>query len=217
MFQNYFVQPFTDALQFIAGVFDDSYGIAIIVITLAVRLILMPLMLKTYKNSQAMREKMDVMKPKLTEIQERMKKTEDKDEKQKLQSEMMGLYQQHGVNPMQMGCLPMVIQMPIFIALYYAIRSSQEIATHSFLWFNLGHTDIIMALIAASIYFVQSRMTLMNAPAEQQGMMKVMGLVSPIMIGVLSLNAPSALPLYWAAGGLFLIVQTYLSKKLYTA
>ncbi|TGB05390.1 membrane protein insertase YidC [Halobacillus salinus] len=217
MFQNYFVQPFTDALQFIAGVFDDSYGIAIIVITLAVRLILMPLMLKTYKNSQAMREKMDGMKPKLTEIQERMKKTEDKEEKQKLQSEMMGLYQQHGVNPMQMGCLPMVIQMPIFIALYYAIRSSQEIATHSFLWFNLGHTDIIMALIAASIYFVQSRMTLMNAPAEQQGMMKVMGLVSPIMIGVLSLNAPSALPLYWAAGGLFLIVQTYLSKKLYTA
>lgn len=217
MFQQYFVQPFTDALQLIAGFFNDSYGIAIIVITLAVRLVLMPLMLKTYKNSQAMRVKMNDMKPKLNEIQEQMKKTADKEEKQKLQSEMMGLYQQHGVNPMQMGCLPMVIQMPIFIALYYAIRSSHEIATHSFLWFDLGHTDIIMALIAASIYFVQSRMTLINAPEEQKGMMKVMGLVSPIMIGVLSLNAPSALPLYWTAGGLFLIVQTYLSKKLYTA
>ncbi|MCA0969773.1 membrane protein insertase YidC [Halobacillus litoralis] len=215
MFHHYFVQPFIDALQFTAGLVNDNYGLAIVFITLAVRLVLMPLMLKSYKSSQSTRRKMEGLKPELSDIQQRMKNTDDKEEKVKLQSDMMALYQKHGVNPMQMGCLPMLIQMPLFIGLYYAIRSSEEIATHSFLWFDLGQTDVALALLAAAVYFIQSRLSMTQMPVEQQGMVKMMSWISPVMIGLLSLNAPSALPLYWATGGLFLILQTYLSKKLY--
>ncbi|RWZ55346.1 membrane protein insertase YidC [Halobacillus fulvus] len=199
----------------IAGVFNGSYGIAIILITLAIRFVLMPLMLKTYKNSQDMRVKMEAVKPEMTEIQERLKKASTQEEKQEVQTEMMTLYRKHNINPLNMGCLPILIQMPIFMGVYLAIRGSEEIATHSFLWFDLGEADVTMALIAGVLYFIQYRVSLIGIPEEQQKQMKMIGLLSPIMILVISFTAPSALPLYWAVGGLFLIIQTWISKKLY--
>jgi YidC/Oxa1 family membrane protein insertase len=114
-----------------------------------------------------------------------------------------------------MGCLPLIIQTPILIGLYYAIRTSTEIASHSFLWFNLGEADYVMAIIAGLVYFLQSRVSLIGMPETQQSQMKMLSYLSPVMILIFSFNAPSALPLYWAAGGILLIVQTYVSKKLY--
>ena len=215
MFQSYFIQPFIEVLQVLAYMCNDNYGLAIILITLIVRLVLLPLMLSSYKTTQNTREKMDSLKPQMSEIQERMKNAKEKEEKKKIQEEMVSLYQKHQVNPVKMGCLPMVIQMPIFIGLYYAIKGSEEISTHSFLWFNLGEVDIIIALIAAGLYGIQSRVTFIDAPPEQYRTMRWMGVISPLMIGVLAMNAPSALALYWAVGALFLIGQTYLSKKMY--
>ncbi|KHE67124.1 membrane protein insertase YidC [Halobacillus sp. BBL2006] len=214
-FNHYFVQPFVSAIKIVAEAFGENYGIAIIVITLAVRFVLMPLMLKTYKNGQDMRVKMAAVKPEMNDIQSRMKEAKTQEEKQKLQSEMMEIYKTHNINPMNMGCLPIVIQMPIFMGVYYAIRSSEEIATHSFLWFNLGETDMTMAIIAGVMYFIQYRVSLIGIPEEQQKQMKLIGLLSPIMILIISFSTPSALPLYWAVGGLFLIIQTLISKRLY--
>ncbi|ELK47574.1 membrane protein insertase YidC [Halobacillus sp. BAB-2008] len=196
-FHTYFVEPFIQAIQFLAGLFHDNYGLAIIIITLGVRFILMPIMLRTYKNSQQMRVKMNTVKPEMTLVQDKMKKAKTPEEKQKAQAEMMELYRKHDINPMNMGCLPILIQMPIFMGVYYAIRSSEEIATHSFLWFDLGQSDIAMALIAGLLYFIQYRVTLIGIPEQQQKQMKVIGLLSPIMILIISFNAPSALPLYW--------------------
>lgn len=65
------------------------------------------------------------------------------------------------------------------------------------------------------IYFLQSKVSMMNMTAEQQKQMKIMGMLSPIMIVMFSLNAPSALPLYWTIGGIFLIIQTLLARKIY--
>ncbi|QHE51179.1 YidC/Oxa1 family membrane protein insertase [Pontibacillus sp. HMF3514] len=104
---------------------------------------------------------------------------------------------------------------PVPMGFYYAIRGSQEIASHSFLWFPLGEMDILMALIAAVIYYVQYRVSMNNMPIEQQGQMKIMGLLSPGIILFNSLSAPAALPLYWAVSGLFLILQTWIGQKLY--
>lgn len=214
-FNHFLVQPFTSAITFLADLFQGSYGIAIILITFILRLVLMPLMLRQYKNQAAMKEKMEALKPEMTEIQAKLKATKDQKEQQKLQQEMMGLYQKHGVNPLAMGCLPMLIQMPIIMGLYYAIRGSKEIATHSFLWFNLGTSDLIITAIAGVIYYFQFKVSQSNLPAEQQQQMKMMGLISPIMIVFMSLNAPAALPLYWTVGGFFLILQTLLARKLY--
>lgn len=108
-----------------------------------------------------------------------------------------------------------MIQMPILIGFYYAIRGSAEIASHSFLWFSLGQPDIWLTAIAGIVYYLQFKVSLANMPKEQQKQMKIMGLLSPVMIVFVSLNAPAALPLYWAIGGSFLIVQTLIAKYLY--
>ncbi|WP_066287918.1 membrane protein insertase YidC [Bacillus sp. FJAT-29937] len=214
-FHKIFVEPFASLIHGTAGIFHDNYGIAIIIITLGIRLILMPLMLKQYKNQRVMKEKMDGLKPEMDEIQKKLKVTKDQKEQQKLQQELMGLYKKHGVNPLNMGCLPILIQMPILMGFYYAIRGSEEIAAHSFLWFNLGHADIWITAAAGIVYFFQFKVSQATMPIQQQQQMKFMGLLSPIMIVMVSLNAPAALPLYWTVGGIFLTIQTIIGKKLY--
>ncbi|WP_243293106.1 membrane protein insertase YidC [Bacillus sp. FJAT-47783] len=216
-FHTVLVEPFSFAIETIASIFHDNYGIAIIIITLMIRLLLMPMMLKQQKQQKIMKEKMDSIKPKMNEIQEKLKRAKDRAEQQQVQLEMMSLYKENGINPLSVGCLPLVIQMPILMGLYYAISSSNEIATHSFLWFDLGSPNIGLALMASAIYFVQTKISLQNIPNEQQqGPMKMMMFISPIMIGLFSLGAPAALPLYWAVGGLFLILQTLISQRLFS-
>jgi YidC/Oxa1 family membrane protein insertase len=214
-FHTYFVEPFIVSIHFIAELFNGNYGLSIILVTLIIRLILMPFMLKQYKNQMDMKQKMDVMKPDMEDIQKRLKEEKDPKKKQELQQELMGLYQKHGVNPLNMGCLPILIQMPILTGFYYAIRGSEEIATHRFMWFSLGHPDIIITLIAGVIYYFQFKVSQSSMPVAQQQQMKFMGLLSPLMIVMFSISAPAALPLYWAVGGTFLILQTWLSKKVY--
>ncbi|MEH7075355.1 membrane protein insertase YidC [Neobacillus drentensis] len=214
-FQHYIVNPFSISIHSVAEFFNGNYGLAIIVITLVIRLALMPLMLRQYKNQMGMKEKMDVLKPEMDVIQAKMKTEKDPKKKQELQAEMMGLYKKHGVNPLNMGCLPLLIQMPILTGFYYAIRGSEQIKTHEFLWFSLGHPDIIITIIAGVIYYFQFKVSQSNMPAAQQAQMKYMGLMSPLMIVMFSFNAPAALPLYWVVGGTFLIVQTLISRSLY--
>jgi YidC/Oxa1 family membrane protein insertase len=214
-FHTYFVEPFTSLLLGTAHMFNHNYGVGIILVTLLVRIILLPLMLKQYKTQARMKEKMDLIKPEMDEIQKRLKATKNPTQQQKIQKEMMGLYQKHGVNPLNMGCLPLLIQMPILMAFYYAIRDSHEIATHSFLWFNLGQPDIWLTALAGVVYYFQFKISQSNMPVQQQEQMKYMGLLSPIMIVFVSFNAPAALPLYWVIGGIFLVFQTYLGRKMY--
>lgn len=214
-FQTTFINPFAWLIHFFASITGGSYGLAIILITMLIRLALMPLMLRQYKNQQNMKEKMEILKPEMDEIQKKLKQTKDPVEQRKLQQEMMGLYQKHGVNPLSVGCLPMLIQMPILMGLYYAIRGSAEIASHSFLWFNLGHSDIWITAAAGIIYYLQFKVSMSNVTEDQKKQMKLMGLMSPVMIVMFSLNAPSALPLYWTVGGIFLIAQTLLGRKIY--
>lgn len=213
-FQSTFVKPFEQLIHLFAELTGGNFGLSIIIITVLLRLLLMPFMLKQYKTQQIMKEKMDSLKPELDIIQMKIKATKDTEVQKNLQQEMMGLYQKHGVNPLNMGCLPLIIQMPILMGLYYAIINSQEIATHSFLWFDLGQSDIWMTAIAGIVYYLQFKITQQTMPAAQQ-QMKYIGLVSPIMIVMVSLNAPAALPLYWTVGGIFLIFQTLISRKLY--
>ncbi|APB36033.1 MAG: membrane protein insertase YidC [Heyndrickxia faecalis] len=214
-FHHYFVAPFSVVIKATAQLLHGDYGIAIIVLTLIIRLILMPFMLHTFKKQQIMQDKMKVLKPEMDKLQTKIKAAKTKEEQAKLQQEMMGLYQKHGVNPLNMGCLPIIIQMPILMGFYYAIRGSKEIATHSFLWFNLGQTDIPMAILAGVIYFIQAQISLIGIPEEQKKQMKYMMLMSPIMILFVSFSAPAVLPLYWTVSGLFMIGQTLIQKKFY--
>ena len=217
-FYNLFVKPMDWLLHFFSDFFNGNYGLSIILITVLIRLVLMPLMLKNYKSQQNMKVKMDALRPEMEDIQKRLKEAkekEQKDEQMKLQQEMMGLYSKHGVNPLNMGCLPLVIQMPIIMGLYFAILNSTEVQTHEFLWFNLGEPDMIMMVLAGAVYFVQARVSLWTMPEQQKKQMKAFIYLSPVMIMFISFKAMAALPLYWAVGGLLLIFQTYLGRKFY--
>ncbi len=217
-FYDFFVKPMEWLLHYFSDVFSGSYGFAIILITVLIRLILMPFMLKNYKRQQTMKVKMDALKPEMEDVQKRLKVAKEsgnKEEQTVLQQEMMGLYSKHGVNPLNMGCLPLIIQMPIIMGLYFAILHSPEVQSQTFLWFKLGEPDRIMMVIAGAVYFVQARVSLWTMPEQQKQQMKMFIYLSPIMIMFISFQAVSALPLYWTIGGLLLIFQTYLGRKLY--
>ncbi len=216
-FYDLFVKPMDSLLDFLGNtVFNGSYGLAIIAITVAIRLILMPLMLRNYRKQAVMKTKMDIVKPKMEEIQVKMKAAKTKEEQMAIQQEMLDVYREHQINPLNMGCLPIIIQMPIIMGLYFAILYSEDVKSHEFLWFNLGSPDFIMTLIAGFIYLVQAQVSLWTVPESQKQQMKWMIYISPIMIMVISFTSMAALPLYWSVGGFILIVQTYIGRKFYS-
>ncbi|SDW70915.1 membrane protein insertase YidC [Paenibacillus sp. PDC88] len=214
-FNHYIVFPISYVITHMAGWFQGSYGLAIIVLTIVVRLLLFPLMLRQTKSQQNMKRVMKGMQPELDALKKKYENKKDPESAQKMQQEMLELYKKHKFNPLNIGCLPILIQLPILTGVYTAIRLMPEMSSHTFLWFTLGEPDVILAIIVAAIYLLQTRISMKNMPAEQRKQFAIMGYISPIMMAFFSISAPAAIPLYWMAGGTFLIVQTLLFQKMY--
>lgn len=207
IWDHYFVYPMSKLLLMLGDGFGGSYGLAIIALTLVVRFALLPLMLKQFKASLAMQK----LRPEMQKLQERYK-GKDMETQQKLQQEMMQLYQKHGVNPMS-GCLPALIQLPIFMALYYAISRTQEITAHSFLWIELGQRDpyFILPVLAAVTTFISMKLS-PSMTDQQLPQMAFMPHIMAVMIFVGASSVPSALSLYWVVGGCFSIIQSLIFR-----
>lgn len=207
VWNHYFVYPFSWVLTQLALFFQGNYGLAIVVATIAVRLLLVPLFAKQQRSSHEMKK----IQPQMKEIQKKYN-MKDQTEAQKYQQEVMKLYQTSGVNPIA-GCLPILIQMPILMAFYFAIVRTEAIAGHSFLWMNLGDPDpyFIMPLLAGAAVFLQTKVT--SGGQEMPDMMKPMLYLMPVMIIIAGIALPSALSLYWVTGGIFMIVQAAIFKK----
>ena len=188
---------FAITLDTFAEWFNGEYGLAILVLTVIVRTLILPLTLKQYRSSKAMQ----ALQPELKKIQAKYK-----DNPQKQQEETMKLFQAHQVNPLA-GCFPLLIQMPIFIALYNAIYFNQDIREHSFLWMQLGSPDpyYILPVIAAATTFIQQKMMSSQVNSQMQSLM----IIFPILIFVMSMSFAAALPLYWIYSNLYTIVQNY--------
>lgn len=214
-FNHYIVFPISYVISHMAGWFQGSYGLAIIILTIVVRLLLFPLMLRQTKSQQNMKRVMKGMQPELDALKKKYENKKDPESAQKMQQEMLELYKKHKFNPLNIGCLPILIQLPILTGVYTAIRLMPEMSSHTFLWFTLGEPDVILAIIVAAIYLLQTRISMKNMPAEQRKQFAIMGYISPIMMAFFSISAPAAIPLYWMAGGTFLIFQTLLFQKMY--
>ena len=220
-FYNTFVEPMAKILHWLGhSVFHDDYGIAIIVLVLVIRIILLPFMLSNYKNSHMMREKMKIAKPEVEGVQEKVKRARTQEEKMAANQEMMEVYKKYDINPMKsaLGCLPVLIQMPIVMGLYFVLRYriGGGITEHPhFLWFNLVHPDIWITIIAGVLYFIQAWVSSKQMPEEQRQMTYMMMIVSPIMIIWISLSSASALGLYWSVSEAFLIIQIFFANKHY--
>ena len=190
-----------------------NYGIAIILLTILVRLIFWPL---THKSTVGMK-KMQELQPKMKEIQAKFK-----DNPQRLQQETWALYRSEKVNPMS-SCLPMLVQIPVFIALFNVLRSAVELRYAPFLWIGdlsepegllaaylpFGGLNILPILMAVSTA-LQSAFTPSTGDKNQQKMMMV---IMPVMMLVMFYSFPSALSLYWFLSNLFSIVQMWCIRR----
>lgn len=214
-FNHYVIYPLSETISWFAGLLGDNYGFAVMAITIVIRLALFPLMMRQAKSQQGMRRKMAVMQPELKALEEKYKGAKDQDSLAKKQQEMLALYRKHSFNPLAIGCLPMLIQLPILTGLYSAIRMTPEMSTHAFLWFKLGEPDILLPILAAVIYFIQFKVSQIGNDSAQMKQMAFLGYLSPIMMGLFALWAPAAISLYWVTGGLFMIGQSYLLVKMY--
>lgn len=213
---QYLVVPLQDLMALLANFFGGNYGIAIIAITILVRVIILPLNLNQQKKAMIQQEKMAIVKPQIDEYQDAMKNAETSAEKAEMQQEMMAFYKENDINIMGgIGCLPLLIQLPVFTAMYQAINLSGEIASSSFLGVNLGNPSIIFAIIAGSIYLLQAYVSMAGMNPEQLKQSRTMMFMSPIMITVISFTSPAGLALYWMAGGVFAVLQSYITNKVF--
>lgn len=197
IWDTYFVGPLSDTLDWFAAHLGGEYGLSILIVTIIIRLIILPLTLKQYRSSK----EMQALQPELQKLKQKYK-----DDARKQQEETMKLFQQHGVNPMA-GCFPVVVQMPILIALYNAIMRNPEIFHDSFLWLQLGQKDpyFILPTLAAITTFVQQKFMSSQTPQQMQALL----FIFPVMIFVMSMQFAAALPLYWIYSNIFTIVQSY--------
>jgi YidC/Oxa1 family membrane protein insertase len=204
---QYIVYPLSWLITYVANLFNENYGLSIIIVTILIRLAILPLMIKQTQNSKAMQ----ALQPELQALREKYS-SKDQKTQQKLQQETMALFQKHGVNPLA-GCFPILIQMPILIGFYHAIMRTQEIANHNFLWFDLGKPDpfYILPIVAGITTFIQQKI-MMAGTENQNPQMAMMLWIMPVMIVIFAINFPAALSLYWVVGNIFMIIQTILIK-----
>jgi YidC/Oxa1 family membrane protein insertase len=195
--------------------FTGNYGLDVILLTVLVKLATVPLTQKSFRSMQEMQK----LQPQMKRLQEKYA-----DDRETLNKEVMELYRRHNVNPLG-GCLPMIVQMPIFIGLYNALLSAVELRHAPFmLWINdlsapdrlppvphpplavIAGTDIripVLTLLMGVSMLVQQRMTPQTGDPTQQRMMMLM----PLVFTVMFINFPSGLALYWLVNNVLTIAQ----------
>jgi len=195
--------------------FTGNYGIAIILLTIFTSIALFPLSLKSIKSMK----QMQVLQPQIEKLRK-----ECKDNPHKLNKEIMELYKRHKVNPFG-GCLPMLLQMPIFIALYQVISRSIELKGAGFLWAKdlsipdrlkipfilplIGdHINLFPILMIVAMFLQQKIANPMAKTQDEQT--RTLSVMMPIMFGVIFYNLPSALVLYWLTNTVFMSLLQYI-------
>ncbi|GFH41622.1 membrane protein insertase YidC 2 [Lactococcus hodotermopsidis] len=205
---NLLVKPMSKAVEFFANDLGFGFGLAIILVTVIVRLLILPLGLNQAYKSSYMQEKMRYLKPVLEPIQQRVNKATNNEEKMAAQTELMQAQKENGINMFaSMGCLPMLIQMPFFSALFYAARYTNGITEATFLGIDLGKSSLVLTVVAGAFYFLQSFLSTIGIDEEQKKQMKTMMFMSPLMIIMFSFSSPAGVTLYWVVGGLFGVIQ----------
>lgn len=199
-----FVLWFQSVIEFFYGVTGSiglpNYGLAIILLTIVIKLVLFPINQRQLKSMRAMQE----IQPKMKYIQDKYK-----DDPQVMQTKLMQLYKDHGVSPLS-GCLPLLIQMPIFFAFYQALISFKftVAADASFLWIaNIAVKEpfpFILAILAGLTTYLQQRVSMVDTKDPTQ---RTMLYFMPVFMAYIATTVPSGLPLYWVVFNILGILQ----------
>ena len=207
--------PLLQALRFLHR-FTGNFGVAIIVLTVVIKMLFYPLTRKSFESMRAMQG----LQPEMAKIRERLK-----DKPEEMNREVMELYKRHKVNPLG-GCLPMVLQLPVFIGLYSALQNAIELRHAPFIgWITdlsapdrlgsiqlpfVDHPGIpVLTLLMGVSMFIQQWMTPSAADPQQQRVMMIM----PIMFTFMFINFPAGLTLYWLVNNMLTIGQQYVMMR----
>ncbi len=197
-------KPALEILKFIYK-YVHNYGWAIIILTILIKIVFHPLTVKGYKSMNKMQE----LQPYIKQLKETYK-----DDPQALNKEMMALYKKHKVNPMG-GCLPMLLQIPVFFALYKVLMVAIELRHAPFIFWitDLSAKDpyYITPILMGVTMLIQQKMTPMGDPTQAKMMM-----LMPIVFTFIFINFPSGLVIYWLVNNIITIFEQYLIKKVYT-
>jgi len=219
-------RPLFNAMVYLQNIIPGGdLGLTILVLTVIIRALFAPLSLKTVRSQQSLKE----LSPKIEEV-----KAKFKDDKAAQSAAIMKLYKENNVNPLA-GCLPLLIQLPILIALYqvfikgitpesltllYGFISAPEIIHHNFLGlFDVTTRSRLLTLVAGGFQFIQSRQsTALQADSggnkEMAALSKQMLYFFPIMIIIIGWNLPAGLILYWITTTVFSVFeQRYITQK----
>ena len=201
--------PTQHVLVWLSQILGNSLGWAIIVITFIVRLVLMPIMIKQSKNATVQQEKIAHIKPLMEDITKRQKEATSDAERMAINQEMMQLYRDNNISMTGgIGCLPLLIQMPIFAALYAAIQYSPELSRSYFYGINLGQRSFTLVALSFVVYALQGWLSTLGVPEAQRAQMRQMMIISPLMITFMTYISPAGLGLYFFVGGIFACIQT---------
>ena len=239
-FYEVFVKPMDLSLSKIHE-YTGSWGWSIVIITLVIRLLVLPFMLNNYKVQNKSRKGQELARPELEVVQKKQKAAKEKEaraisneekmqarsELMELQREQMAIMKKYDAMPLSLGgCLPMLIPLPFLTGLFYTLSNplySAGITESTYLGvFNLGTRSYTLPIIAFIVYAIQTRLTMKLMPTptqpgqeQMQSQMQMMQWLSPIMITVFSFLVAGAVAVYYIVGGIFMIFQTYLGHALY--
>ncbi len=200
-----------------------NYGLSIILLTFLINVVLFPLTRVSYLSMK----RMQLIQPQMNKLREQHKKNPEK-----LNKEMMGLYRKHKVNPFG-GCLPMILQMPVFMALYVALSKSVILVGSRFLWAQdlsspdavslpfalpfLGQNLHVLPLIMVAAMVIQQKFTQIKMEGQDPAMesqQKMMAILMPIMFGFIFYGMPSGLVLYWLTNTLLMALYQFHLKRI---
>ena len=204
--------PMGEAIKYFATDKGLGFGVAIIIVTIIVRLIILPLGIYQSWKATLHSEKMNALKHVLEPHQTRLKEAETQEEKLEAQQALFAAQKEHGISMFGgVGCFPLLIQMPFFSAIYFAAQHTEGVAEASFLGIALGSPSWILIAFAGILYYVQSLLSLHGVEDEtQREQLKKMIYMSPMMIVMFSIFSPASVTLYWVVGGFMMILQQFI-------
>ena len=204
--------PMAEAIKYFATDKGLGFGVAIIIVTIIVRLIILPLGIYQSWKATLHSEKMNALKHVLEPHQTRLKEATTQEEKLEAQQALFAAQKEHGISMFGgVGCFPLLIQMPFFSAIYFAAQHTEGVAEASFLGIALGSPSWILIACAGVLYYVQSLLSLHGVEDEtQREQLKKMIYMSPMMIVMFSIFSPASVTLYWVVGGFMMIIQQFI-------
>ena len=204
--------PMAEAIKYFANDQGLGFGLGIIIVTIIVRLIILPLGIYQSWKATLHSEKMNALKHVLEPHQTRLKEAETQEEKLEAQQALFAAQKEHGISMFGgVGCFPLLLQMPFFSAIYFAAQHTEGGAEASFLGIELGSPSWILVAFAGVLYYLQSLLSLHGVEAEtQREQIKKMIYMSPMMIVMFSIFSPASVTLYWVVGGFMMILQQFI-------